>query len=341
MVFLGFWKDIKDKAKAENRPLYVLAPMADVTDVAFRKVINTYGKPDVTWTEFVSADGLIRATPEGKEKLLRDLKFDPTIERPIVAQLFSSHPEYMKQAAALVQELGYDGIDINMGCPDKGIEKQGCGSAMIKNPENAVAVIKAAKEGAPNLPITVKTRIGYNKNELETWLPKLLSAEPAVVTIHARTRKEMSKVPARWEHVQRAVEIRDEYFKDKEGDKTLILGNGDAVTIEDAYQKAVFANADGVMIGRGIFGNPWLFRNLQTREVYIPSLKERFDVMLEHTREFVKQLGDIKSFAIMKKHYKAYVNHFDGAKELRVELMEKADTAEDVEQIVSQFLGGK
>lgn len=341
MVFLGFWKDIKDKAKAENRPLYVLAPMADVTDVAFRKMINTYGKPDVTWTEFVSADGLIRATPEGKEKLLRDLKFDPAIERPIVAQLFSSHPEYMKQAAALVQELGYDGIDINMGCPDKGIEKQGCGSAMIKNPENAVAVIKAAKEGAPNLPITVKTRIGYNKNELETWLPKLLSAEPAVVTIHARTRKEMSKVPARWEHVQRAVEIRDEYFKDKEGDKTLILGNGDAVTIEDAYQKALFANADGVMIGRGIFGNPWLFRNLQTREVYIPSLKERFDVMLEHTREFVKQLGDIKSFAIMKKHYKAYVNHFDGAKELRVELMEKADTAEDVEQIVSQFLGGK
>jgi nifR3 family TIM-barrel protein len=341
MVFLGFWKDIKDKAKAENRPLYVLAPMADVTDVAFRKMINTYGKPDVTWTEFVSADGLIRATPEGKEKLLRDLKFDPAIERPIVAQLFSSHPEYMMQAAALVQELGYDGIDINMGCPDKGIEKQGCGSAMIKNPENAVAVIKAAKEGAPNLPITVKTRIGYNKNELETWLPKLLSAEPAVVTIHARTRKEMSKVPARWEHVQRAVEIRDEYFKDKEGDKTLILGNGDAVTIEDAYQKALFANADGVMIGRGIFGNPWLFRNLQTREVYIPSLKERFDVMLEHTREFVKQLGDIKSFAIMKKHYKAYVNHFDGAKELRVELMEKADTAEDVEQIVSQFLGGK
>jgi nifR3 family TIM-barrel protein len=319
----------------------VLAPMADVTDVAFRKVINTYGKPDVTWTEFVSADGLIRATPEGKEKLLRDLRFDSKIERPIVAQLFSSHPEYMKQAATLVQELGYDGIDINMGCPDKSIEKQGCGSAMIKNPENAVAVIKAAKEGAPNLPITVKTRIGYNKHELETWLPKLLSAEPAVITIHARTRKEMSKVPARWEHVKQAVEIRDAYFKDREGDKTLILGNGDAVTIEDAYQKAVFSNADGVMIGRGIFGNPWLFRNLHTREVYMPSLKERFDVMLEHTREFVKQLGDIKSFAIMKKHYKAYVNHFDGAKELRLELMEKANTLEEVESIVNTFLENK
>lgn len=341
MVFLGFWKEIKEKTARENRPLYVLAPMADVTDVAFRKVINTYGKPDVTWTEFVSADGLIRATPEGKEKLLRDLRFDPKIERPIVAQLFSSHPEYMKQAAALVQELGYDGIDINMGCPDKSIEKQGCGSAMIKNPESAVLVIKAAKEGAPNLPISVKTRIGYNKDELETWLPKLLSAEPAVVTIHARTRKEMSKVPARWEHVKRAVEMRDAYFKDREGDKTLILGNGDAVTIEDAYQKATFSGADGVMIGRGIFGNPWLFRNLQTREVYMPSLKERFDVMLEHTREFVKHLGDIKSFAIMKKHYKAYVNHFDGAKELRLELMEKANTVEEVESIVHTFLENK
>ncbi|MBU3668369.1 MAG: tRNA-dihydrouridine synthase [Candidatus Taylorbacteria bacterium] len=338
MVNLGFWKDVKKKTNSEKRPIYVLAPMADVTDVAFRKMINTYGKPDVTWTEFVSADGLIRATPEGKMKLLRDLKFNPDIERPIVAQLFSSHPEYMKQAAALVQELGFDGIDINMGCPDKGIEKQGCGSAMIKNPDVAVAVIKAAKEGAPNLPVTVKTRIGYNKNELETWLPKLLSAEPAVVTIHARTRKEMSKVPARWEHVKRAVEIRDAYFKDKAGDKTLILGNGDALSINDAYEKGMTTGADGVMLGRAIFGNPWLFRNFDTGEIYMPSVEERLSVMMEHTREYVKELGDIKSFAIMKKHYKAYVNHFDGAKELRLELMEKANTLEEVEEIVKRFL---
>jgi tRNA-dihydrouridine synthase len=209
---LGFWKKVKEQAFLEKRPIYVLAPMADVTDCAFRKMINIYGKPDVTWTEFVSADGLIRATSEGKAKLVRDLKFDSKIERPIVAQLFSSHPEYMRQAAALVQELGFDGIDINMGCPDRSIEKQGCGAAMMKTPKIAQEIIKAAKEGAPNLPITVKTRIGYNKNELETWLPALLEAEPAVITIHARTRKEMSKVPARWEHVARAVEIRDVFF---------------------------------------------------------------------------------------------------------------------------------
>ena len=337
MVNLGFWKDISIQAKKEGRPLYVLAPMADVTDCAFRLMINKYGKPDVTWTEFVSADGLMRATPEGKMKLMRDLIYD-TSERPLVAQLFSSHPEYMREACKLVQELGFDGIDINMGCPDKSIEKQGCGSAMIKTPKIAQEIIKAAQEGAPNLPITVKTRIGYNKNELETWLPALLEAEPAVITIHARTRKEMSKVPARWEHVKRAVEIRDEYFKDKEGDKTLILGNGDALSIEDSYQKGISTGADGVMLGRAIFGNPWLFRNLQTREVYVPSMEEKLKVMVEHTQEFEDRLGDIKNFAIMKKHYKAYVHGFDGSKELRLELMENAYTAEDVKNIVEKFL---
>lgn len=172
-VFLGFWKDVHAKAQTENRPLYVLAPMADVTDCAFRKMINKYGKPDVTWTEFVSADGLMRATPEGKSKLMRDLLYnvrdkndasDTVInERPIVAQLFSSNPEYMKQACKLVADLGYDGIDINMGCPDKGIEKQGCGSAMIKTPKKAQEIIRAAKEGAvradgTRIPVTVNSK---------------------------------------------------------------------------------------------------------------------------------------------------------------------------------------
>ena len=163
---------------------------------------------NVFWTEFVSADGLMRATPEGKEKLMADLMYTEE-ERPIVAQLFSAHPEYMEKAAALCKELGFDGIDINMGCPDKTIEKQGCGSAMIRKPKEAQEIIRAAKRGAGTLPVTVKTRIGYNKNELEAWLPALLSENPAVITVHARTRKEMSKVPARWEHVRDAVAIRN------------------------------------------------------------------------------------------------------------------------------------
>ena len=379
-VFLGFWKDIHEKSKAQNRPLYVLAPMADVTDCAFRKMINKYGKPDVTWTEFVSADGLIRATPEGKSKLMRDLLYnvrdkndvhDAVVnERPIVAQLFSSNPEYMRQACKLVADLGYDGIDINMGCPDKGIEKQGCGSAMIKTPKKAQEIILAAKEGAvrddgTRLPISVKTRIGYNKNELETWLPALLEAGPAVITLHARTRKEMSKVPARWEHVARAVEIRDEFFAkiwamEKQGsasentpcEKTLILGNGDVLSIQDGYEKCKATGADGAMLGRAIFGNPWLFRNLvaDARGIaterntgapgpaYVPTIQEKLSAMVEHTQIFETHLGDIKNFAIMKKHYKAYVNGFDGAKELRMELMEKVNTAADVKEIVEGFL---
>ncbi len=369
MVYLGFWKEIHEKAKREKRPLYVLAPMADVTDCAFRKMINKYGKPDVTWTEFVSADGLIRATPEGKAKLMRDLLFnvvdsaDATVadsgkngevvnEHPIVAQLFSSHPEYMREACKLVAALGFDGVDINMGCPDKGIERQGCGSAMIKNPAKAQEIIRAAKEGAirPDgtpIPVTVKTRLGYNKDELETWLPALLDAEPAVITLHARTRKEMSKVPARWERVKRAVEIRDEYFAKKEGeDKTLIFGNGDVLSIRDAYEKCTANNVDGAMLGRAIFGNPWLFKNvheanadaIETYTAYEPSVQEKLEVMCEHTKEYEKRLGDIKSFAIMKKHYKAYVNGFDGAKELRTELMEKAENAEAVKGIAGKFL---
>ncbi len=341
MINTGFWA--KYTREALGRPCFVLAPMADVTDCAFRKTIAKYGKPDVMWTEFVSADGLVRATPEGKAKLMRDLVFDPAVERPIVAQLFSANVEYMTQAAKLCAELGFDGIDINMGCPDRSIEKQKCGAAMIKNPKLAQEIIRAAIAGAADgkeggLPVSVKTRIGYNKDELDTWLPALLEAKPAVVTVHCRTRKEMSKVPARWEHIKHAVEIRNSL-----GSKTLIFGNGDVNDIDDAYAKAEATGADGVMLGRAIFGNPWLFKNMEKDaaenvSAHQPSTEEKLRVMVEHTFEFERQLGDIKNFAIMKKHYKAYVNGFDGAKELRLELMENAGSAGDVAEIVDRFL---
>ena len=203
---------------------------------------------------------------------------------------------------------------------------------MIKTPELALEVIRAtiegAKHGGKQIPVSVKTRIGYNKNELEDWLPKLLSAKPAAVTIHARTRKEMSDVPARWEHVARAVEIA-------KGSGTLILGNGDVKDLADAKAKAAETGADGVMIGRGIFGNPWRFNPVV--DIADISIEERFRVMLEHTKLFEDLLGDIKNFATMKKHYKAYVNGFDGAKELRVKLME-ADDYDEVRRGVEEFL---
>jgi nifR3 family TIM-barrel protein len=312
----SFWNNLK-------KPFFALAPMADVTDAAFRRIIAKYGKPDVMWTEFVSVEGL--CSP-GREVLLRDFMFTAA-ERPIVAQIFGSTPDKFFKVAELIRELGFDGIDINMGCPDRNVEKQGGGASMMKNPSLAQEVIAATREGGKGLPVSVKTRVGYNKVELDTWLPKLLEMKLAAITIHARTRKEMSLVPANWEHVSRAVEIA-------KGSGTLIIGNGDVKDLDDARQKATATGADGIMLGRAIFGNPFLFQGLPLES---SPLQERFRVMLEHTRLFEELLGDIKNFAIMKKHYKAYVNGFDGAKELRIELM-AADSVEEVEKLVSRFL---
>jgi len=281
------------------------------------------------YTEFVSADGLCRAGEEGRAKLMRDLFFSDA-ERPIVAQFFTSTPEHMEKAAALAQELGFDGVDINMGCPDKTIEKQNAGAKLILNPERAQELIAAAKRGAPNLPVSVKTRLGYNKDVLEEWLPALLAAEPAAIVVHARTRKEMSKVPARWERVKRAVEIRNEL-----GSKTLIIGNGDLKDLEDAGQKVKESGADGAMLGRAVFGRPWLFSN--SYELRNMSVEKRLIVLVEHTKLFEELLGDIKSFAIMKKHFKAYCEGFPGAKELRIKLMEAKDASE-VERLVEEYI---
>ncbi len=305
------------------KPILVLAPMANVTDAAFRRIIAKYGKPDVTWTEFVSADGLVSP---GREILLRDLEFS-NIERPIIAQLFTGHPDKMKLAAALAEKLGFDGIDINMGCPDRAVEKQGGGAGMIKNKEAAKAVIEAAREGAPSLPISVKTRIGYNKNQIDEWIVFLLEQKLPLLTVHLRTRKEMSDVPAHWELMKDIVALRD-----KISPETIIIGNGDVLTIEAAKEKVKETGCDGVMIGRGIFGNPWCFSGK------IPTKEERLEVLVEHTKLFEKLLGDIKSFAIMKKHFKAYVSGWDGAKELRMLLME-TNTAKEVEKIIREYLG--
>ncbi len=317
-----FWQNLR-------KPLMVLAPMADVTDPAFRRIIAKYGKPDVMWTEFVSADGLFMG---GYEHLIKDLAFTDA-ERPIVAQFFTSKPDMMQKATELACDLGFDGIDINMGCPDKSVEKQGGGAALIKNPKLAQEIIMAAMKGAKkdgkNLPVSVKTRVGYNKNELETWLPALLEVNPAVITIHARTRKEMSNVPANWEYVKGAVEIRDELKKD-----TLIFGNGDVVDIDDGRRKCDETGCDGVMLGRAIFGNPWLFdKNISRDQI---SIEERLRVLIEHTKLFEELLSQ-KSFSIMKKHFKAYVAGFDGSKELRMKLME-ANNGGEVEAVINDYI---
>lgn len=311
----GFWAQLK-------KPFFVLAPMADVTDTVFRQIIAKHGPPDVMFTEFVSADGLCSA---GREVVMRDLRYMEK-ERPLVAQVFGAHPDNVYKTAQLIQELGFDGVDINMGCPEKNIVKQGACSALINQPKLAQEIVRAAQEGASKLPVSVKTRLGFNKDILEEWLPILLETKPAVITLHARTRKEMSKVPARWHRIKDAVDMAH-------GSGTLIVGNGDVTDLEDARRKAEETGVDGVMLGRAVFGNPWLFN----REGKIPTLEEKLHAMVEHTKLFEATWDKTKNFDLMKKHYKAYVFGFKAAKALRIQLME-CKTAEEVAQRVEDFL---
>jgi tRNA-dihydrouridine synthase len=280
-----------------------------------------HGKPHVMWTEFVSADGLVSP---GREVLLRDLEFSEK-ERPIVAQLFTGHPDKMLEAAQLVKKLGFDGLDINMGCPDRSVEKQGGGSAMIKDKKSALAVLTAAREGS-GLPVSIKTRIGYNKNEIKEWIGFLLEQKLPALTVHLRTRKEMSDVPAHWELMPEIVKLRNEISPE-----TLIIGNGDVMSLDEARKRVEESGCDGVMIGRGIFGNPWFFSGKSA------TMEERLKGLVEHTKLFEKKLGDVKNFAIMKKHFKAYVSGWDGAKELRVKLME-AMNGKEVDKIIKEYL---
>lgn len=360
----NFWQQLKTKRDQTGKPFFVLAPMADVTDSAFRLIVAQCGKPDVLWTEFVAADGLVH--PKGREKLMYDLRYSEA-ERPIIAQLFSSKPANMQAACKLCAELGFDGIDINMGCPDRTIEKQGCGSGMIKTPERAVEIIAAARAGiaesGKNTLLSVKTRVGYNHDEIDTWIRLLLEQKLDALTVHARTRKDLSINPANWDYISRVVKLRDEIAPD-----TVIIGNGDVTDLQDGIDKSVTTGADGIMIGRAVFGNPWIFdpnrstvqqgswktpwhvrmlpRSWQKRimgdrryTVSSVSIPERLETMLEHTKIFMEHLGGVKNFAVMKKHYRAYAHGFPGAKELRIRLME-SNNAEEVEQIVEEFLGG-
>ncbi len=350
----NFWQELKDSKKT----FFVLAPMYDVTDAAFRQMFVKYGRPDVFFTEFVSADGL--ASEAGCEKLKRELYFEEN-EHPIVAQIFGSNPETIKTAVKLIKELGFDGVDINMGCPDRAVEKQGAGSALIKNPKRAQEIILAAKEaarstnsGQGDMPVSVKTRLGYNKIDLD-WIKNILETKPSALTVHLRTRKEMSKEDAHWEEAKLLGELGREY-------DVPIICNGDVTSVEQGIELAKKYKIDGIMIGRGAFGKPWLFggsavRNATSSEPEVvfrtvePDLPTRLKIMLKHSRLFEKlyllgptndQLfhGHTKNFAVMRKHFKAYVTGFKGALALRAKLME-TQNADEVEKIITNFLNSR
>ena len=326
----NFWQTL-------NKPFFVLAPMANVTDWAFRQIVAKCGRPDVFYTEFLSCDGIVR----DKTRFEKELYFEKS-EKPIVAQFFGSNPDNFYKCAQLAQKLGYDGIDINMGCPDRSIEKQGAGAALINNPKLAQEIIRETKRGACStssrqaLPVSVKTRLGYNKITTREWVSCLLEAEPAVITIHGRTRKEVSKVPVHWDEIGIAAEMAAGSAGSRREDaKTLMIGNGDVTDIKDAKQKAKDYKLDGIMVGRGIFANPWFF-NKDTEHVE-RTPNERIDLLKEHLDNFEKLWGEGKKFDTMKKFFKVYISNWPSAKELRAKLM-TTKNKKDATNILPKYL---
>lgn len=290
-------------------PFMILAPMEDVTDFVFREIICEVGKPDVLFTEFTSVDGL---TSKGRTETLRRFEFTEK-QRPIVAQIWGNDPNKYYEVAQLIHELKFDGIDINMGCPVDMVIKRGCGAGLIKNQKLTDEIIAATKRSANGLPVSVKTRLGYDKIQTEEWISFLLQQKIDALTIHGRTVKELSKIPANWDEIGKAVNLRNTISPN-----TKIIGNGDVRDHNDTLSKHEQYHVDGIMIGRGIFTNPWVFD--KTGKIH--DQNESLTLLLKHTKLFEEKWGKIKNFDTMKKFFKIYVTGFDGASELRQKLME-------------------
>ena len=308
-----------------ERPFFVLAPMDDVTDVVFRQIVGKTARPDVYFTEFTSCDGLFSP---GREVLMRRLKIAKG-EKLIVAQIWGNNPETHFKAAKLVRELGFNGVDINMGCPDRNVVRSGACSALINNPSLAREVVLATVEGAQGMPVSVKTRIGFRGIQTEEWFGFLLSLPIAALTVHGRTARQESKTSANWEEIGKVVELRDTLQVTR---NTLIIGNGDVKDRADGEEKAKKYGVDGVMIGRGIFKEIFAFSRQK------PEVSHEFmlNLMLEHIELFEKTWGAKKNFHILKKFFKIYVGDFRGANKLRTELMESKSYRE-AKEIIRSF----
>jgi nifR3 family TIM-barrel protein len=315
----GFWDNLP-------RPFFALAPMYDVTDVAFRRIVRQCARPHVFFTEFTSADGLVS---EGTDHLMHMLRFDKE-EKPIVGQIFGARPENFYKATVLLRELGFDGIDINMGCPDKSMMKNGSCAALFRTPELAKEIVRATKDGAGDLPVSIKIRIGDTKVDWENWIATLLETKPVAISIHLRTRKEMSKVPAHWELMPSIVKfIHDNSSAEN---RPLIIGNGDVMTLKEAKEKVTATGCDGIMIGRGVFSNPWVFAESEPQD-HPPA--QRLGLLLQHAQWFEQEFSGIKRFEVLKRFFKIYVHGFAGAAEVREKLYTATSAAEMEHILVS------
>jgi tRNA-dihydrouridine synthase len=363
----NFWQSLP-------RPIIGLAPMDGVTDAAFRGIVAAQGPPDVTITEFTSVIDVCR----GPEHRLQPLRYHER-ERPVVAQLYGKDPDLFYRAAMVVCALGFDGLDLNMGCPSRTVASSGSGAGLIRTPELACAIIRAARQGildwaggrsladaglkparqeqiaAMNarrgacnpverriIPLSVKTRIGYDRDIVESWIGLLLEESPTAIMLHGRTLEQMYRGAADWKAIERAAGLA-------RGTRTLVLGNGDLSSPADVVRRVDTHGVHGVLVGRGALGTPWFFKGKEAIRAAVktggappelpgPSLHERFEVMLEHARLFESCFGGDR-FPHIRKHLGWYCKGFPGAAAMRGRMVQAA-SSRDVARIVTEHLAG-
>jgi len=362
---MSFWSTLPT-------PIIALSPMDGVTDATFRRIVALQGKPDVTFTEFTHVHDVCR----GPEFLLDSLHYHET-ERPIVAQLYGKDPDLFYQAAHAVCELGFDGLDINMGCPSRNVASSGSGAGLIKTPDLAHAIMRAARQGiadwtagqtleaaglkpmraetirrlsqhrwAPALPprkpipLSVKTRLGYDEVIVDRWIEHLLVESPAVISLHGRTLQQMYRGEADWAAIARAAEI-------VRGSETMLFGNGDVQSLDEVVQRVRETRVDGVLVGRAALGAPWFFQGKEEArqrarlksgagaEPSTPSLAVRFGILLEHARQFETKWGQ-EQFRRMRKHLGWYCKGFPHAAALRAQMF-RVSCVTDVEAALAEF----
>ncbi|MFN8440310.1 MAG: tRNA-dihydrouridine synthase [Caldilineaceae bacterium] len=349
------------------RPIIGLAPMDAITDHPFRHITKKYGNPDIVYTEFTSVEALCH----GDWHSLRNFIYDES-QRPIIAQIYGRTPQYFRQVAIMLCELGFDGIDINMGCPAKTVANGGCGAGLIRTPDNAQAIVQAAKAGVEDwcngattaqctrllarfakhvaarhaelpakyqqrmpIPVSVKTRIGYDRPAVEQWIPRLLEVEPVAICLHGRTLHQAYKGQADWDAIGTAAQLCRQT-------STMILGNGDATSRLDAQRRAATYDLDGVLIGRASYGNPFVFQLIETEEEETqstkpPSRPQMIRIALEHVRLFEETYQRLEHyhFPAMRKHLSWYIKEIPGATHIRASLMQ-TKSAQEVEAVFQQ-----
>lgn len=353
-TYLGFWEKLA-------RPIVGLAPMDGVTDAACRYITARYGRPDLVFTEFITTDGLFH----NPEKILPEFQYHE-IERPVVAQIYGPHPDFFYRATLIVCALGFDGIDINMGCPAKSVLHRNCGGKLITLPHLALEILAATRQaiedwvagktleavgfeatliqkveemnrsrcGEPmaverrRIPFSVKTRIGYHQEGIEEWVTTLLKAKPAAITIHGRTLRQMYKGEADWSAIAKAAKIIRK-------SRTLVLGNGDIASLQQATNRILETGVDGVLIGRAAIGNPWIFQRSQQPV----SGKERIGMALQHLDYWEKVRGGFPFKKILR-HLGGYLSHFHAAAVLRQQVFE-AKEYRKIKQILEEALETK